>query len=327
VVSLTKPASRPTQRHQMPYVEGGLSLTDVLSKEECKSLVDLTEAIGYRPDLPVSSPMDERAHNVVLFASEEQNDALFSRVKHLLPPESGGARLQGINRRWRIYRYKEGNAYRKHIDGAWPASGLKTGSDGKPEYAYDAYGGSTRSRYTFIIYLNDDFEGGCTTFFLPKAGEEGTLESRPIKPRCGSASVFPHGELPEPLLHEGSPVVKGAKYLLRTDVVYTTGESSETLKEAKRLRGLARQLGGLGGKDLVEDMVAGVPDGKAGNKKVAKTAATKNPNKKNKFAEKKEGKKMPGKEGKPGKEGGVIKSGKKGQRMQPGSGKRGGRKK
>ena len=28
---------------------------------------------------------------------------------------------------------------------------------------------------------NDDFEGGCTTFFTPKPGEEGTLHSRPTE--------------------------------------------------------------------------------------------------------------------------------------------------
>ena len=44
-----------------------------------------------------------------------------------------------------------------------------------------------------------------------------------------------------------------SRYLLRTDVVYAGPETSEELKQQARLRGLARQLGGLGGGGLVED--------------------------------------------------------------------------
>lgn len=252
-------------------------LSNVFTAAECDLIRSLTEVIGYRPDVPVSSAVDERAQNVVLYASDEQNKALFARVREVLPQEVAGHSLFGLNRRWRLYRYQEGNAYRKHLDGAWPASGMRVGADGQQEYMYDAHGGGTRSRYTFIIYLNDDFKGGETTFFLPKEGTEGTLESRPVRPRTGWATVFPHGETGVPLLHEGSPVVKGTKYLLRTDVVYTSPESSQAMKEAKRLRGLARQLGGLGGKDLMEEAMAGVDGAKGGKKpKVIKTGMRKN---------------------------------------------------
>jgi len=43
------------------------------------------------------------------------------------------------------------------------------------------------SRLTFLIYLNDDFEGGCTTFFTPSL-EHGVLESRGVRPHtvCGT---------------------------------------------------------------------------------------------------------------------------------------------
>lgn len=285
VVALTSSAPQACKKHDVPGIEGAFSLSNVFSAAECEQLRSLTEAIGYRPDVPVSSPIDERAQNVVLYASDEQSEALFSRVRDLLPQEIAGQSLMGLNRRWRLYRYQEGNAYRKHLDGAWPASGMRNGADGKREYLYDAHGGNTRSRYTFIVYLNDDFEGGATTFFVPKEGSEGTLESRPVRPRTGFATVFPHGETGVPLLHEGSPVVKGTKYLLRTDVVYTAPESSQAMKDAKRLRGLARQLGGLGGKDLMEEAMAGVEDGKAGTKaKVIKGGLKK----KSKFSEKME---------------------------------------
>lgn len=36
----------------------------------------------------------------------------------------------------------------------------------------------------------------------------------------GSVAVFPHGEALNALLHEGTGVVEGAKYVIRTDVEY-----------------------------------------------------------------------------------------------------------
>ena len=51
--------------------------------------------------------------------------------------------------------------YRPHVDGAWPGSGF---SEGK--VLFDAFG-DRWSRLTFLLYLNDGFEGGATTFYTP----------------------------------------------------------------------------------------------------------------------------------------------------------------
>lgn len=246
VIAFDAAATREVARHPVPGVEGAFVLSHVLSSTECASLCSLSEAIGYRPDVPLSSAADIRAQNVVIFASEAQNDALFARVKDLLPPELDGDRLFGLNRRWRLYRYHPGNVYRKHLDGAWPASGTQiVGAAGgrQEEYLYDAYGGSTRSKFTFIVYLSEGFEGGATTFFVPSPDKEGVLESRPVKPQLGFAAAWMHGDTGIPLLHEGSPVTSGTKYLLRTEVVYQSRQSPEERRNAARLRGLARQIG------------------------------------------------------------------------------------
>ena len=75
------------------------------------------------------------------------------------------------------------------------------------------------SRLTFLIYLNDDFDGGHTTFFIPAEEHEGVLNAFPVKPSRGCVLVFPHGVCSAPL-HEGSPVLKGCKYVVRTEVEY-----------------------------------------------------------------------------------------------------------
>ena len=69
------------------------------------------------------------------------------------------------------------------------------------------------------MYLNDEFSGGNTTFFVPAEQSEG-LCARAVQPRMGAVLVFPHGDTAGSLVHEGSGVVEGAKYIIRTDVVY-----------------------------------------------------------------------------------------------------------
>lgn len=62
--------------------------------------------------------------------------------------------------------------------------------------------------HVFLIedFLNNDFEGGETEF-------ENLFTAAPKK---GTALVFYH-----PLQHEGKTLVRGLKYVLRTDVMYS----------------------------------------------------------------------------------------------------------
>lgn len=119
-----------------------------------------------------------------------------------------------------VYRYVPGAIYRPHIDGAWPASGIDpvTGT-----YLYDSSPADAPqwSRLTFLIYLNDNFELGHTTFFLPSPAHVGQMHAFPVKPSAGCALVFPHGDTAGSLLHEGSPVgADGAKFVIRSEVLY-----------------------------------------------------------------------------------------------------------
>lgn len=95
----------------------------------------------------------------------------------------------------------------------------------------------TFSAYSVLLYLNDDFEGGETTFFrhnpairvsrrglAPHPDDVDKLEpiSR-VEPRRGDILVFPHGKFkgcyPDPL-HEGSLIRRGEKVIIRTDLVF-----------------------------------------------------------------------------------------------------------
>lgn len=92
-----------------------------------------------------------------------------------------------LNERFRIYRYTEGQRFAWHRDGSFRRS--------TDEESY----------YTLMVYLNEGFEGGRTEF----------ADHAVVEPATGRALVFYH-----PLLHQGAPVVRGTKYVLRTDVMY-----------------------------------------------------------------------------------------------------------
>jgi hypothetical protein len=94
--------------------------------------------------------------------------------------------------------------------------------------------GDRWSQLSFLIYLNDDMEGGSTTFILPEedpttcdvgggAGRRsGGMVSRGVKVAQGGVLCFFHGQHPLSPLHEGSVVTAGTKYVVRSDVLYRT---------------------------------------------------------------------------------------------------------
>lgn len=101
--------------------------------------------------------------------------------------------MKALNERIRFCRYQQGQSFSTHQDGVY--------------YPNE----SQASKYTFLLYLNDDFEGGMTEFFHTKT------DTKPIKsilPRKGSLIIFDHR-----IWHKGSIIIDGDKYILRSDVI------------------------------------------------------------------------------------------------------------
>jgi predicted 2-oxoglutarate/Fe(II)-dependent dioxygenase YbiX len=169
------------------------TLGGVLTRDECATLVaridaanpevaPITTSAGFvmRPDIR----NNERAIiDDVALARE-----LFGRVAAALPSPLCGMTPVGANERFRCYRYQPGQRFAAHYDGAFH----------RDEHE--------RSLLTFMVYLNEGFEGGHTEFL-----DFGVS----AVPRTGSALLFQHQ-----VLHEGCEVVSGTKYVLRSDVMY-----------------------------------------------------------------------------------------------------------
>jgi hypothetical protein len=213
-------------RHEHPRVPNLTLLKDVLSRDECQSIIAATESIGYLPDAPIrQDDTSILAHNVYWMVDRAFHDKLWARVLPFIPERLQERKARGINRRFRVYRYVPGAEYRCHFDGGWPPSGVDPVTG---KYVYDASPSNAKqsSLFTFLVYLNDEFEGGETTFFTPSV-VEGVMNADPVRPVMGAVALFPHGEAKGALLHEGTGVRKGAKYIIRTDVEYDVEAGEE----------------------------------------------------------------------------------------------------
>ncbi len=170
-----------------------LVIDGILSSTECSDLISRIEA--QRPALapittsrgPVIST-ETRNNSRVMFDDAPLSSLLFERARPQVPEQAMGMRAVGANERLRCYKYEPGQWFKPHYDGAFVRSPIE------------------RSLYTFMVYLNDDFEGGTTDLL-------GLGLS--IEPKVGRALLFQHH-----ILHEGCEVLRGIKYVVRSDVMY-----------------------------------------------------------------------------------------------------------
>ena len=172
-------------------------IREFLAPAECERFMAETEARGYG-EAPVNTrygPMvrqSVRSNSRVIFDDAALAAEWFERARAYLPVRLGEWEACGMNERFRAYRYEPGELFARHYDASYERSPRES------------------SQLSFIVYLNDDFEGGSTGFYHS--------DDRPrvaVRPRAGTALVFDHYEL-----HDGAPVVSGRKYVLRTDVMY-----------------------------------------------------------------------------------------------------------
>jgi len=193
-------------------VNGAFLLSNVLTDSECQQFIDITSTMGFE-DATVTTGMgmvmakDIRDNKRVMWqTSDDIWQPIWERIKALMPTEGIMFRREqwypsSLNERLRFYKYEPGQIFQRHYDGYFPRSDKEV------------------SLLTCIIYLNDGFEGGHTTFFPDQRRE---IKVNPVQ---GQALLFWHGPTPLSPLHEGSFCLNGSKYVLRTDVMFRPASS------------------------------------------------------------------------------------------------------
>jgi len=140
-----------------------------------------------------------------MFDDSRAAGELFERVKDYVPKTVHGMDLAGVNERLRCYEYQAGQYFAPHQDGAFVRNERE------------------RSLYTFMVYLNGEFEGGQTVFLVEP--------QKAIEPKTGLALLFQH-----PIIHEGREVKFGTKYVVRTDLMYRNQGSEPRHTSRHQLR-------------------------------------------------------------------------------------------
>jgi hypothetical protein len=130
--------------------------------------------------------------------------SIFRRVSPILEwcslARIGREKAVGCHPNIRIYRYRQGEAFGRHIDESNKVDGMGT------------------TLVTVLIYLSE-CKGGCTTFYT---GHFSSAVAAKVTPTAGLILLHRHGE--KCLTHEAQPVLEGVKYILRTDVVFSAVE-------------------------------------------------------------------------------------------------------
>ena len=171
------------------------TIDDFLSADKCTELIEMSESMGYS-EAPITTGSgfemrkDIRNNTRVMFDDRELAESLWDGLREFMPDPFGDRHPVELNERLRFYRYTPGQKFAPHVDG------------------YFRRENGEKSRFTFMVYLNDDFSNGGTRFLEPM--------SHTVRPRTGKALVFYHHQV-----HEGQIVLDGTKYVLRTDVMYS----------------------------------------------------------------------------------------------------------
>ena len=167
---------------------------DLLSPEECRACIDqasagrwLTSTVNGLEGRYVNPRARDSSTGVI--PDPAIAATLWSRLQAHLPARLSRRSLTSLREPLRCYRYVPGQRFGLHHD--------------------QSYGGKAGeiSLLTFMVYLNDDFEGGETEF--PEQDQR-------IVPKTGLALLFQHM-----LLHQGCRVESGTKYVLRSDILYS----------------------------------------------------------------------------------------------------------
>ena len=133
----------------------------------------------------IEENLKSRNKNRIIYESEELAIEIWELLKRYLVNENLLINSIGINEMFRFYKYQVGQEFKRHTDSSFIRNDAE------------------KSSHSLLIYLNDDFEGGITTFDECK-----------LNPVKGSAVFFPHD-----LEHSSTTITNGVKYILRSDII------------------------------------------------------------------------------------------------------------
>lgn len=184
-------------------------ILDLFTTEECARIRKLAEAAGMEDSTVLNyegeptrddsrTKLQEKTRKSRQAWLKDGDDPVIERFAALAEQFTGQPR--GAQEETQVVAYETGGQFREHYDACETQK--------HPEYCERLNEGKGQRTHTLLLYLNDDFEGGETTF--SKLGVS-------IVPKAGKAVLFenvgPDGEPLAASLHGGAEVLRGNKWI------------------------------------------------------------------------------------------------------------------
>jgi prolyl 4-hydroxylase len=178
-----------------------LEIEDVLTKAECNELIDISLKRGLENSALWNIDSSVTIDNTYRESSQlwlDNDIPLVSKIMKLSEKYSGfPTNKQEL---LQVVKYDIGGKFNSHYDACICG---KNSTNCK-----NMNGLSGQRRTTFMIYLNDDYEGGETEFYFL---------NKKIKPKTGKAILFKNTDDYENVIfqscHSGNPVINGNKWI------------------------------------------------------------------------------------------------------------------
>lgn len=169
-----------------------ITYPNFISEERCKEILAIEREYEVSPIATKDgAKIDTTVRNntrSILFSKNLAKEFFELLKEHL--PTTTTLFPDSLNEMLRYYKYVPGEYFNWHRDAFYVPPGIV----------------GVRSYYTFMVYLNEGYEGGETEFRDEKVS---------VKPQTGMGLLFLHT-----LVHKGASVISGEKHVIRTDVMY-----------------------------------------------------------------------------------------------------------
>lgn len=175
------------------------SIDNVFSEKECNDLINVIEKLGFtKASLFTDVDGKEHYHTDVRNSMRRIIDChdfaklIEKRIYKYIPKTYNNLEYHSINHRFRFLKYEKGGFFDRHKDNNYKNK-------------------ESISLITILIYLNEDYKGGYTTFFSGVDDKEGFT----LKPKTGMISL-----MDQEIGHCVPELTKGIKYVIRTELMY-----------------------------------------------------------------------------------------------------------
>lgn len=164
-----------------------------ISSSVCRDYVQQGDVVGWGPtNIGELNPLFSRSQAAI----DIDMPVLFAAIQSTVPPQLDGMDIVALaGPRTACMRYSAGEYFGLHTDSPFVAE------DG------------ALTKLSLVLYLNDDYTGGETVF------PDQALE---VRPEIGTILLFPPN-----LRHMSKPIIRGIKYIIRSEVLYRSSSSCQ----------------------------------------------------------------------------------------------------